>query len=65
MGMALSIILGMLIFGYAGWMLVRFVQTSRKGKCAACALKKSCEQAHCQCTSQTAVPVREKDLSNR
>lgn len=40
--MVINILLGALIFGYAGWTLFRFVQKSKKGKCATCELKNVC-----------------------
>jgi hypothetical protein len=40
--MIVNIVLGCLIFGYAGWTLVRFVTKSKKGKCATCSMNKSC-----------------------
>jgi hypothetical protein len=49
MGMVISIFLGILIFGYAGWMMIRFIRTSRKGKCATCAIKEACAQKDCHC----------------
>ncbi|TGA96177.1 FeoB-associated Cys-rich membrane protein [Sporolactobacillus shoreae] len=53
MGIIVSTVLGLLIFGYAAWMMVKFFQTSRKGKCAACAIKESCGQSDCRCTDQS------------
>ncbi|HET6873105.1 MAG TPA: FeoB-associated Cys-rich membrane protein [Sporolactobacillaceae bacterium] len=41
--MIVSFVLGILIFGYAAWTLVRFIQKSKKGKCATCSLSKSCQ----------------------
>ncbi|AZB41057.1 FeoB-associated Cys-rich membrane protein [Bacillus sp. FJAT-42376] len=41
--MIASIILGLLIFGYATWMVVSFFKKSRQGKCGTCALNKSCK----------------------
>ncbi|WP_374120547.1 FeoB-associated Cys-rich membrane protein [Neobacillus sp. PS3-40] len=38
-----SILIGGLIFGYASYALVRFIKRSKKGKCAACDLRKSCK----------------------
>jgi hypothetical protein len=35
------------ILGYACWMVVRHVRRSKEGKCAACAVKKSCESGSC------------------
>lgn len=49
MGAAISILLGIVIFGYAGWMMFRFIQTSRKGKCATCAIKETCGLSDCHC----------------
>ncbi|WP_040204394.1 FeoB-associated Cys-rich membrane protein [Neobacillus jeddahensis] len=40
--MIASIIIGIVIFGYAGWALVRFINKSKQGKCAACGVKDSC-----------------------
>jgi hypothetical protein len=40
--MLASVILGSLIFGYAGWTLFSFIRKSKKGKCASCSLSKSC-----------------------
>ncbi|KOO42875.1 FeoB-associated Cys-rich membrane protein [Priestia koreensis] len=41
--MLASILLGIVIFAYATFMIVRFVKRSRQGKCAACELNKSCQ----------------------
>lgn len=38
-----SILIGACIFGYAGFALVKFINKSKKGKCAACDYKKSCK----------------------
>ncbi|QHZ44988.1 FeoB-associated Cys-rich membrane protein [Bacillus sp. NSP9.1] len=40
-----NLIIGGLIFGYAAWTLVKLVKRSRKGKCAACELNRSCQSA--------------------
>ncbi|WP_081413404.1 FeoB-associated Cys-rich membrane protein [Aneurinibacillus terranovensis] len=56
--MVFNILFGVLIFGYAGWTLVRFVKRSKEGKCAGCSLKKSC-QAACETASA------QVDLSTR
>lgn len=45
--MIASIVIGVAIFGYAGWALVRFIQKSKKGKCAACDLRQSCSTESC------------------
>ncbi len=42
-----NIFLGILIFGYAGWMLLRFVQKSKKGACASCPTNSSCSRKVC------------------
>lgn len=41
--MVFSIVMGMLIFGYAGWTLVRYIRKTRQGKCAACSLSETCQ----------------------
>jgi hypothetical protein len=43
--MVISMILGLLIFGYAAWTMIRHVKRSRKGKCAACSLNETCQVA--------------------
>ncbi|MDQ0178076.1 FeoB-associated Cys-rich membrane protein [Bacillus chungangensis] len=40
--MIASIIIGTAIFSYATWALVKFINKSKKGKCSACELQKSC-----------------------
>lgn len=40
--MIASIVIGVAIFGYAAWALVKFINKSKKGKCAACEMKNSC-----------------------
>lgn len=40
--MVANILIGAAIFGYAGFALVRFINKSKKGKCAACEVNKSC-----------------------
>ncbi|MDR7076727.1 hypothetical protein J2Y03_001730 [Neobacillus niacini] len=46
--MIANIVIGAAIFGYATWALVKFVNKSKKGKCAACDLEKSCSsQSQC------------------
>jgi radical SAM protein with 4Fe4S-binding SPASM domain len=40
--MLASIIIGILIFAYASWMMVSFFKKSKQGKCATCAIKDSC-----------------------
>jgi radical SAM protein with 4Fe4S-binding SPASM domain len=40
--MIINILIGATIFGYAGWALVRHINKSKEGKCAACSVKSSC-----------------------
>jgi hypothetical protein len=42
-----NIVIGALILGYAGWMVVRHVKRSAKGKCAACAVREGCSGTSC------------------
>ncbi|RCK13149.1 FeoB-associated Cys-rich membrane protein [Bacillus licheniformis] len=37
--------IGALIFSYAAWTLIKFVKRSRKGKCAARELNRTCQSA--------------------
>ncbi|MED1857024.1 FeoB-associated Cys-rich membrane protein [Brevibacillus reuszeri] len=43
--MIISVILGVLIFGYAAFTLYRFVKRSKMGKCAGCSLNEKCSSA--------------------
>ncbi|MCP8970315.1 FeoB-associated Cys-rich membrane protein [Ectobacillus ponti] len=43
----MNIVLGALIFGYAAYSVWKFVQRSKQGKCAACALNKACAGSTC------------------
>lgn len=47
MGMVISVVLGILIFGYAAWSIGRFIVKSRRGRCAACSIKNVCSQSDC------------------
>lgn len=49
--MIVSLLIGLLIFAYAAWMIVRFIKKSRQGRCAACAIKDSCNSG-CSVVSQ-------------
>jgi hypothetical protein len=40
--MLVNILLGVVIFGYAGFALFNAIRKSKKGKCAACSLKNNC-----------------------
>lgn len=46
--MMINIVLGVLIFGYAGWTIYKYIKKSRKGKCAACELNKDCNGSCCK-----------------
>ncbi|MFC5402677.1 FeoB-associated Cys-rich membrane protein [Cohnella soli] len=50
--MIFSIIVGIAIFGYAGWTLTRYVRKTRQGKCAACSLQSSCQSPCSSITSR-------------
>ncbi|MEG6573540.1 FeoB-associated Cys-rich membrane protein [Caldibacillus debilis] len=41
-----SAIIGALIFGYAGFALVRFFRKSKEGQCAACSLNRYCAKTN-------------------
>ena len=40
--MIVNIIIGGIIFGYAGFALMKFLKKSKQGKCAACSINESC-----------------------
>jgi len=47
--MLVNFLIGGAIFGYAGFALVRFINKSKQGKCAACSVQKNCtSQSNCQ-----------------
>ncbi len=46
--MIMNYLIGAAIFGYAGWALYRFIQKSKKGKCAACAVEPVCTSKACR-----------------
>lgn len=49
--MIANIIIGLLIFGYAGWTIYRHIQKSKEGKCGTCELKSNCKS----CCTPTAI----------
>jgi len=49
--MLANIILGTVIFGYAGFAFYRHIQKSKQGKCAACAVKDACN-SEASCTGE-------------
>ncbi|MDF2902869.1 MAG: virus attachment p12 family protein [Bacillus sp. (in: firmicutes)] len=48
--MIVNFLIGGAIFGYAVWALVRFINKSKQGKCAACSLSDGCTSQDCQTT---------------
>ncbi|HAS01975.1 FeoB-associated Cys-rich membrane protein [Brevibacillus laterosporus] len=58
LNMILNIVIGTFIFGYAAWTLWRYVQKSKKGKCAGCSQEKKCSSACCSpdSTQQKHIP---------
>lgn len=42
-----NVFIGTLIFGYAGWIMVRFVKKSKKGACTSCPVNTSCSKKNC------------------
>ncbi|WP_054954670.1 FeoB-associated Cys-rich membrane protein [Paenibacillus dakarensis] len=55
--MLASIIIGVLIFGYAGWTLFSYIKKTKKGKCAGCSLAKTCSSS---CSSEIVTPPQNK-----
>ena len=51
--MLASILIGALIFGYAGWTLFSYVRKTKKGKCAGCSMAKTCSSACSDVTGPT------------
>lgn len=48
----IDILLGGLIFGYAGWTLYRHAKKSKDGKCVNCAVSSSCKMNNCKLTTE-------------
>jgi len=42
MTLLINILIGSIIFGYAGITLYKSIKKQKKGKCASCSLQKSC-----------------------
>jgi hypothetical protein len=49
----IDILLGGLIFGYAGWTIYRYAKKSKEGKCANCAVSSTCKMNACTRTDQS------------
>ncbi|MFS0783016.1 FeoB-associated Cys-rich membrane protein [Bacillus sp. 1P06AnD] len=47
MSLLINIIVGLVIFGYAAFALWRSIKKQKGGKCAGCALNKSCSTKSC------------------
>ncbi len=45
--MLVSIFIGVIIFGYAAYILWKSFQKSKQGKCAGCAIKNTCQGSIC------------------
>jgi hypothetical protein len=45
--MVASIIIGVVIFAYAGWSLYKFIKRSKAGKCASCNENEGCSSPDC------------------
>ncbi|MGM9927166.1 MAG: FeoB-associated Cys-rich membrane protein [Bacillus sp. (in: firmicutes)] len=43
----LNILIGVLIFGYAGYAFWKSIQTKKTGKCGSCELQKHCSSRSC------------------
>ncbi len=48
--MIFSILIGIAIFGYTAWALVRFFQKSKEGVCAGCSQNENCTVANACCS---------------
>jgi len=40
--MIVNIVIGAVIFGYAGWALIRHLKKSKEGECGSCSSKSTC-----------------------
>ncbi len=49
--MIVDILIGSLVFGYAGWTLYRFVKRSKQGTCSGCCNSDGCTSS-CQETNK-------------
>ncbi|AVK99024.1 FeoB-associated Cys-rich membrane protein [Lysinibacillus sphaericus] len=56
--MIINVVIGGIIFGYAGVTLYKSIKKQKKGKCAACSLQKSC-------TTNTCAPPAKINDSNQ
>ncbi|MFB5675043.1 FeoB-associated Cys-rich membrane protein [Paenibacillus terreus] len=61
--MLVSIVIGMLVFGYAGWTITAYVRRTKAGKCAGCSLSDSCGASRCSPASRQETRNGELGLS--
>lgn len=45
--MIINWIIGVAIFAYAAWQMVKFIHKSKQGKCASCSAGKKCTSKSC------------------
>ncbi|TCS95759.1 FeoB-associated Cys-rich membrane protein [Hazenella coriacea] len=57
-----SILIGIAIFGYAAWTLIRYYQKSKQGKCAACTLNKTCTTSCDDVSTQNRARFKQKSI---
>ncbi|PLT31139.1 FeoB-associated Cys-rich membrane protein [Peribacillus deserti] len=61
--MIINLLIGAIIFGYAGFTLYKHVVKSRQGKCAACSLSKNCKSACSAVQGEPNMWAANKELS--
>lgn len=62
--MIINVLIGGLIFGYAGWTLLRFIRkSSKEGKCAGCSIKNSCKSS-CSPMNSTNITIADRYSHN-
>lgn len=59
----INILVGIAIFGYAAWTLIRYYQKSKQGKCAACSLNKSCNTSCHDVSAQERAMIKQKSIT--
>ncbi|WP_439096794.1 FeoB-associated Cys-rich membrane protein [Bacillus massiliigorillae] len=53
MAIFINVLIGCVIFGYAGYTLLKSIKKQKAGKCAACSLQKHCSSNVCEPPSKT------------
>ncbi|MFM9278609.1 FeoB-associated Cys-rich membrane protein [Paenibacillus jiagnxiensis] len=61
--MLVSIVIGILVFGYAGWTIAAYVRRTKAGKCAGCSLSDSCGASQCSPAPRPEAKYGEHGLS--